>query len=51
MAASTREDGRFGKFAGPVRRTSTDRNCVVAEAFMTYKGRTYDGSTGKVGCP
>ncbi|MBB4912635.1 hypothetical protein [Actinophytocola algeriensis] len=46
-----RDSGHYAKFAGPVRRTSTDGNCVVAEARITWRGQTHIWSTGRVGCP
>lgn len=45
-----RDSGTYSKFAGSVRRTSTDSNCVVAEGRITWRGKAHIWSTGRVGC-
>ncbi len=46
-----RDSGRYAKFAGPVQHTSTNGNCVVAEARISWRGQSHVWGTGQVGCP
>jgi hypothetical protein len=45
-----RDEGNYKKYAGPVQRTTTNGNCVVAEGSIVWGGHEIARSTGRVGC-